>query len=155
MSHLNWLKDYKIPRKKRMQSVIVKVFNKLKPNKTISTSSSTEKPSTYPASTEVNGGQQLHSESAEVHKAVSVRTQTIDAATEYQLLITVPNPQNKNKRKRIKCFQCRRWNHVRAKCPDKVTVPSKQEVNNSPTNLSVWSRLGDQPNGQPQHQHCD
>ena len=68
-----------------------------------------------PGPLEVKGDQQLDTEPIEVHKAVSVCTQIVPAATDEQLLITVPNPQKK--KKRIKCIKYRRWNHTRAECP--------------------------------------
>lgn len=125
-----------------MQSVIVKILNRAKPKKSANTPSDVQEFCSPPGPLEVKGDQQLDTEFIEVHKAVSVCTQTVPTETEEQLLITVSNPQKK--KKRIKCFKCRRWNHTRAECPGKGTDASEQSASTSPTNLSVWNRLGDQ-----------
>lgn len=71
----------------------------------------------------------------------SISTQTEEE--EQDITVTV-----QPKQKRQKCFKCGQWNHKKSDCPNLSKKQwKKQNQQTTSTNLTVWSRLGEQEKG--------
>ena len=139
MSHLKWLKDNKIPRKRQLKSFTVKMFNPREHRRRNEETTT----STHHAVRGVNPSEYISSSSSWLEQqqqrpeSKSIETQTEEE--EERLVFTVE--EIKTKSKRVKCFKCRAWNHTRAQCPTQSYKTARQEKETNPT--SVWDRLGD------------
>ena len=153
MSHSAWLKDYKIPRKRQLKSVIVKlinnnVFNKKKTKISKEENNSTHHQPVLPVAESIDD-----LEEAAIQTNVSVCTQTeLPPASETleTLMVTVTQAKKKSKNRK-KCLKCRSYSHLKFQCTNESYKKRKQrekkETEEKEHNLtSVWNRLGDQGN---------
>ena len=143
MSHLAWLKDYRIPRKHRMKSVIVQLENNQTTKRKTSKKSWLQKlwntfvPLTSSVEvSEVSDPQVQDSEA--IISSVSVCTQTEPVLQEI-LQVTVRTSTGQV-RKRKKCFKCSRWGYVKTECPNPKKKKGKKPVQDSPTSTSTQGR---------------
>lgn len=121
MSQLAWLKDYKIPKKRKMKSVIVKApnnKNKFKPRtsrKPTSRHSEAERTTSMPdkakASVSSSGTQTDDTEEVKNDPLPTVDIRTIEVT------------KQSKKKQRPKCFRCGERSHLRSNC----TSPNKKQ----------------------------
>ena len=126
MSHLAWLKDYKIPKMRRLKSIIVQVAKRTAPTSKAAHSS------TVPKS--IRNSKPAGEVMVPLQSTKSTSTQTEDPEDSDNLEENIMDDsivvtaQVDKKKKRKKCFKCGRWGHERPQCTNPKKIKKNKEI---------------------------